>query len=241
MEPVASQASREALRSPERFDAEEVAAKLEPMDASGVISWGFEEFGEDLYFACSFQKTSSIILHLATEINPNARFFYLDTDVLFPETYETRTALEERYGIRFHRYTTITLEQQAETYGDELWNRDPDVCCDIRKVEPMRSALSAVDCWVSGIRREDSVVRAKAPKLGWDERFGLWKLNPLADWTEEMVWSYIEENEVPYNPLHDKGYPSIGCTHCTRKPRQGEDPRAGRWAGTDKTECGLHG
>ena len=135
----------------------------------------------------------------------------------------------------------ITLEQQAGLYGDELWSRDPDSCCVIRKVEPMRSALAAVDVWVSGIRRSDSQTRAKAPKFAWDKRFGLWKLNPLADWSEKQVWSYIHEHDVPYNPLHDQGYPSIGCTHCTRKPAAGEDARAGRWAGRDKTECGLHG
>jgi phosphoadenosine phosphosulfate reductase len=161
--------------------------------------------------------------------------------VLFPETYQTKDRLEERYGIKFHKYGSMTLEQQAGLYGDELWARDPDACCGIRKVDPMRSALSAVDCWVSGIRRQDSQTRAKAPKFAWDKRFNLWKLNPLADWSEKDVWRYISDNDIPYTPLHDQGYPSIGCTHCTRKPAEGEDDRAGRWAGTTKTECGLHG
>ena len=201
---------------------------------------------EDLGFdpeavAAELEKTSSVTVHLAHSINPDARFFYLDTDVLFPETYETKDRLEERYGIRFHRYSSITLEQQAGLYGDQLWGRDADACCGIRKVEPMRSALSAVDLWVSGIRRSDSHTRARAPKFGWDKRFGLWKLNPLADWSEEQVWAYINDHDIPYNPLHDQGYPSIGCTHCTRKPAAGEDARAGRWAGLEKTECGLHG
>ena len=171
-----------------------------------------------MYIACSFQKTSSVTIHMAQNINADARFFYLDTDVLFPETYETKNRLEQRYGINFHRYSSITLEQQKGLYGDELWSRDPDSCCGIRKVEPMRSALAAVDLWVSGIRRYDSETRAGAPKFGWDTRFGLWKLNPLADWTEKQVWYYIDEHDIPYNPLHDQGYPSIGCTHCTRKP-----------------------
>jgi phosphoadenosine phosphosulfate reductase len=173
--------------------------------------------------------------------DPEAKAEELDTDVLFPETYETKNRLEERYGINFHRYSSITLEQQKGLYGDELWSRDPDACCGIRKVEPMRSALAAVDLWVSGIRRSDSQTRAKAPKFSWDKRFGLWKLNPLADWSEDQVWAYIQEHDVPYNTLHDQGYPSIGCTHCTRKPAEGEDARAGRWAGLEKTECGLHG
>ncbi len=240
MEPVASQASREALRSPERFDAEEVAAKLEPMDASGVISWGFEEFGEDLYFACSFQKTSSIILHLATEINPGARFFYLDTDVLFPETYATRDRLAERFGVEFERYDSIPLDEQARLYGDKLWKSDPDACCAIRKVEPMKRALSEVECWVSGIRRQDSQTRAGAPKFSWDGRFGLWKLNPLADWTERDVWTHLNSHGIPYNPLHDQGYPSIGCTHCTVPVHPGQSARDGRWFGLGKVECGIN-
>jgi phosphoadenosine phosphosulfate reductase len=223
------------------FDPEAVAAELEEASADEALRWALDTFHPAMYIACSFQKTSSVTVHLAHSINSDARFFYLDTDVLFPETYETKDRLEKRYGINFHRYSSITLEQQAGLYGDELWGRDPDACCGIRKVEPMRSALAAVDLWVSGIRRSDSQTRARAPKFGWDKRFGLWKLNPLADWSEEQVWAYIQENDIPYNPLHDQGYPSIGCTHCTRKPGAGEDARAGRWAGLEKTECGLHG
>ena len=223
------------------FDPDAVAAELEEASAEEGLRWALERFHPGMYIACSFQKTSSVTVHMAHAINPEARFFYLDTDVLFPETYETKARLEERYGIRFHRYSSITLEQQKGLYGDELWSRDPDACCGIRKVEPMRSALAAVDLWVSGIRRSDSQTRAGAPKFGWDKRFGLWKLNPLADWTEEQVWSYISKHDIPYNPLHDQGYPSIGCTLCTRKPAAGEDARAGRWAGLEKTECGLHG
>jgi phosphoadenosine phosphosulfate reductase len=223
------------------FDPETISAELEEASAEEALRWALDTFHPGLYIACSFQKTSSVTVHLANQINPEARFFYLDTDVLFEETYATRDALQERYGIRFHRYSSITLEQQAGLHGDALWNRDPDACCGIRKVEPMRSALAAVDCWVSGIRRADSQTRAKAPKFAWDKRFGLWKLNPLADWSEEQVWDYVREHDIPYNPLHDQGYPSIGCTHCTRKPAAGEDARAGRWAGSEKTECGLHG
>jgi phosphoadenosine phosphosulfate reductase len=223
------------------FDPEAVAAELEDASAEEALGWALDTFSPRMYIACSFQKTSSVTVHMAHSINPDARFFYLDTDVLFPETYETKDRLEERYSINFHRYSSITLEQQKGLYGDELWNRDPDSCCGIRKVEPMRSALAAVDLWVSGIRRSDSQTRAGAPKFGWDKRFGLWKLNPLADWSEQEVWSYISKHDIPYNSLHDQGYPSIGCTHCTRRPGAGEDARAGRWAGLDKTECGLHG
>ena len=158
---------------------------------------------------------------MATQINPEARFFYLDTDVLFPETYETRDRLGEHLGIEFDRFHNLTLEEQAAEHGDELWKRDPDSCCGLRKVEPMRRALSSVDCWVAGVRREDSESRSHTPKFGWDKRFGLWKLNPLADWSERDVWNYIHEHHLPYNPLHDQGYPSIGCTHCTQAGRAG--------------------
>jgi phosphoadenosine phosphosulfate reductase len=222
------------------IDAEAVAADLETKGAQEALEWAFETFHPSLFIACSFQKTSSVVIDIATKIDPDARFFYLDTDVLFPETYETRDRLAEHYGIEFERFHNITLEQQARRYGDELWKSDPDSCCGIRKVEPMREALSSVDAWVSGIRREDSQHRANAPKFTWDRRFGLWKLNPIADWTQEQVWNYINENRVPYNPLHDRNYPSIGCTHCTKPVGPGEDPRAGRWAGASKTECGIN-
>jgi phosphoadenosine phosphosulfate reductase len=222
------------------IDAEAVAAELEDRSASDALAWMFDTFGEQHYIACSFQKTSSVTLHLATEINPAARFFYLDTDVLFPETYETRDRLAEHFDIDFHRYHNLTIPEQAEQYGDELWKREPDSCCGLRKVEPMRQALSSVDCWVSGIRRGDSSNRSSAPKFAWDKRFGLWKLNPLADWSERDVWNHIRENRIPYNPLHDRGYPSIGCTHCTQPVGPGGDPRDGRWVGTAKTECGIN-
>ncbi len=225
----------------EIVDPVAVAAELEAMDAAGAIAWALRTFQPRLYFATSFQKTSSVIIDLAWRASPQARFFYLDTDLLFEETYTTRDALAARYGVTFDRYSGISLDQQTALYGDRLWDRQPDACCGIRKVEPMRQALSGSDCWVSGIRRVDSQTRAGAAKFGWDRRFGLWKLNPLADWTDQDVWKYINDNQLPYNPLHDAGYPSIGCTHCTRPPGNGLAARAGRWADAHKTECGLHG
>jgi phosphoadenosine phosphosulfate reductase len=223
------------------LDPEAVAAELEPRSAGDAMEWAFRTFGADsLYIACSFQKTSSVVIDIATKIAPDARFFYLDTDVLFDETYDTRDRFEDHYGIEFERYHNVSLGEQARLYGDELWKRDPDSCCGIRKVEPMREALSQVDAWVSGIRREDSQHRANAPKFSWDKRFGLWKLNPIADWSEKDVWNYIREHRVPYNPLHDRSYPSIGCTHCTAPVEPGQDARAGRWAGASKTECGIN-
>lgn len=222
------------------IDPREVNARLEPLGAADAIAWAIEAFQPSLYFACSFQKTSSVIIDIAQRIEPATRFFYLDTDLLFEQTYATRDALAARYGIEFDRFHNISVDEQARLYGDNLWARQPDACCGIRKVEPMRKALSGIDCWVSGIRRDDSQTRAGAAKFGWDKRFGLWKLNPLADWSDEQVWTHIKKHDVPYNPMHDAGYPSIGCTHCTRPPGNGAGSRDGRWANAEKTECGLN-
>ncbi len=222
------------------LDHEAIADELEELNARETVEWMFDQFGQDHYIACSFQKTSSVTAHIATQVNPEARFFYLDTDFLFPETYETRDRLAERLGIEFDRYHNLTPEEQAAEYGEELWKSDPDTCCALRKVEPMRRALSSVDCWVAGVRRGDSSSRSKTPKFAWDRKFNLWKLNPLANWTERDVWNYIHEHRLPYNPLHDQGYPSIGCTHCTQPVAPGGSSRDGRWAGLSKTECGIN-
>ena len=226
--------------TPADLDHEAIAAELEHSTAQEALEWMFENFGERHYIACSFQKTSSITAHLASTVNPEARFFYLDTEVLFEESYDTRDRLAEALGIEFDRFHNLTLEEQEAEHGPELWNRDPDACCALRKVEPMRRALSSVDCWVAGVRRADSSSRSTTPKFGWDKRFNLWKLNPLADWSERDVWNYIREHHLPYNPLHDRGYPSIGCTHCTKPVEPGGDLRDGRWSGLAKTECGIN-
>jgi phosphoadenosine phosphosulfate reductase len=195
-----------------------------------------ERFHPRLYVACSFQKEASVIMDMLLKIEPDARFFTLDTGLLFPETYATWKRIEDRYGINIEVYEGISVARQAKLHGDELWKRNPDACCDIRKVSPLKRALSEVDAWVTGLRREQSPERAGTPKLEWDDKHELWKASPLADWSDKDVWRYIVENDVPYNDLHDQGYSSIGCTHCTR-PGNG---RAGRWAQTDKVECGLH-
>jgi phosphoadenosine phosphosulfate reductase len=225
----------------EAVDPAEIAAELEPLPAEELIAWAIETFHPKLQFATSFQKTSSVIIDIAHSIEPEARFFYLDTELLFPETYAARDAIAAHYGVEFERFAGITVAEQEAAHGANLWRRDPDACCRIRKVEVMREALSGMHCWVSGIRRSDSETRAGAAKFGWDKRFGLWKLNPLADWDEKRIWNHIKDNHVPYNELHDQGYPSIGCMPCTSMPGEGEDARAGRWAGTDRTECGING
>ena len=225
----------------ELVDPAALSAELEPFAAEELVAWALERFHPDLRFAVSFQKTSSVVIDLVHRIEPRARFFYVDTGLLFPETYETRDALAARYGIEFERFGDFPLAAQEERDAANLLRPVQDGCCADRKVELMRTALSDVSCWASGIRRVDSESRAGAAKFGWDERFGLWKLNPLADWDDKRVWNYIKEHHVPYNPLHDQGYPSIGCVPCTSTAVAGEDSRAGRWAGTDRTECGIHG
>jgi len=202
---------------------------LESLSAREVLAHVVDEFHPRLYVACSFQKEASVILDMLLAIEPQARVFTLDTGVLFPETYETWRRIEQRYGIEIDVYRGEWI--------DGMWQRDPDGCCGLRKVEPLERALSGVDAWITGLRRDQSASRAETPKLGPDEGHpGKLKCAPLADWTEKDVWRYIAEHDVPYHPLHDRGYESIGCTHCT----VAGGGRDGRWAGTDKIECGLH-
>jgi phosphoadenosine phosphosulfate reductase len=204
--------------------------------AETVLAEAVERFHPRLYVACSFQKEASVIMDLLLRIEPEARFFTLDTGLFFPETYATWAALEECYGVAIDVYSGPSLAEQAATHGDVLWDRDPDACCAQRKVAPLTAALGQVDAWVSGVRREQSATRRDVEELHWDARHGLWKANPLAAWTERDVWRYICDHEVPYNPLHNRGYASIGCSPCTHPG----DGREGRWVASGKTECGLH-
>ena len=214
-----------------------IAPDVEHLTAEQLLEHVVDRFHPRLYVACSFQKEASVIMDMLVKIEPSARFFTLDTGFLFDETKSTWRALEEHYGITVEAAAGMSVEEQARRHGDELWKSDPDACCGIRKVVPLKERLSTVDAWVAGLRRDQSAARASTPKLHWDEKHGLWKANPLADWSERDVWNYIAENGVPYNSLHDQGYSSIGCTHCTLP----SDDRAGRWAGTGKLECGIHG
>jgi phosphoadenosine phosphosulfate reductase len=210
---------------------------LDRASAEEVLEYAVDKFHPRLYVACSFQKEASVIMDMLLRIEPSARFFTLDTDLLFEETYETRRKLEERFDIEVEVYRGMSLAEQEVKHGPELWKTNPDACCGIRKVTPLKRALDDVDAWVAGLRREQSSSRRGAKKIDWDLRHGLWKANPLADWSEREVWEYIARHDVPYNSLHDRGYPSIGCTRCTLPADAG---REGRWADADKTECGLH-
>ena len=212
------------------------AADVEAMSAEEILALVVEAFPGRVSLACSFQKEESVLLDLLLAIDRDARVFALDTHVLFPETYDVWRAVEKRYGIEVEVYEGPSLGRQAAVHGEGLWERNPDLCCAIRKVQPLSRALADLDCWITGMRREQSPTRAGAPKLGWDATHELWKANPLADWDDARVRTYIAERGLPVNALHDAGYSSIGCTHCTQ-PGEG---REGRWSGSEKVECGLH-
>jgi phosphoadenosine phosphosulfate reductase len=210
-----------------------VPEELEALSAEDLLRWAHEEFGERLCLTCSWQRQSSALVHMVSELGLDVDVIELDTLVLFPETYDTRDKLVERYALTLKSFRPIDPI-------DRLWETDVDRCCGIRKVEPLERALAGYDAWITGIRRDQSPSRANAQKVEWSERYGVWKIQPLVDWSSKRVDAYLTVNEIPYNPLHDQGYPSIGCIHCTRPVAAGEDDRAGRWAGSTKLECGIH-
>ena len=222
-------------------DLKLISDEFEKAPPEAVLRWAVEEFGPDVALATGFGAEGCVLVAMLSAINPGTRIFYLDTDLLFPETYALRDQLEARYGVRFERRATrLSLSAQAAEYGERLWERRPDLCCQLRKVEPLKEMLSGLRAWVTAIRRDQSPARARIGIVERDEKFGLIKINPLAGWSSRDVWNYVAKHDVPYNPLHDHGYPSIGCAPCTTPVQIGEDPRAGRWRGTGKTECGLH-
>ena len=214
----------------------QLPADAEALTPEEVLGFVLEHFPGRVSLACSFQKEEAVLLDMLFGLEPKARVFALDTHVLFPETYAVWREVEQRYRTKIEVYEGPSLGRQAAVHGDELWRSKPDLCCSIRKVEPLNRALSDLDAWITGLRRDQSPARANAPKLGWDEQHELWKANPLADWTDEVCWDYIRARGLPYNPLHDRGYDSIGDTHST-EPGSG---RSGRWAGSAKVECGIH-
>jgi phosphoadenosine phosphosulfate reductase len=199
---------------------------LEPASAPEVLAYAVERFHPRLKAACSFQKEESVVAHMLSQIESATSLFTIDTGVLFPETLETWKRFEERFG--------LPIEVIDASSPGAPWTQEN--CCGAAKVAGLERALESTEAWITGIRREQAPTRAAAAKLERDERRGIWKFNPLADWTERDVWTYIFKHDLPYHPLHDQGYASIGCAPCTR-PGAG---REGRWAGEDKTECGLH-
>jgi len=202
---------------------------VESLSAEEILRFCVETFPGKVSLACSFQKEESVLLDLLFAIDPKVRVFAIDTRYLFPETYELWREVERRYDTKVEVF-------QGPPVEDGLWDSKPDLYLAIAKIAPLNHALLDLDCWITGVRRDQSPTRADTPKLAWDAKHELWKANPLADWSDDMVWATIKERGLPYNPLHDQGYSSIGDTHSTL-PGEG---REGRWAGTDRTECGLH-
>jgi phosphoadenosine phosphosulfate reductase len=207
-----------------------------------ILDWALRVYRGRIALACSFGgPTGAAVLDMVMRIDRSTPVYYLDTGLLFEQTHRLVERVRERYGIEPIRVEPeLTLEQQEGSYGPELWSRDPDACCNIRKVLPQATFLRGYRAWISGIRRDQSPTRSATPALQWDAQFDLVKVNPLANWDERAVWKYVHENEVPYNELLDRGYASIGCVPCTRAIAAGESLRAGRWSGFAKTECGLH-
>jgi phosphoadenosine phosphosulfate reductase len=214
----------------------QLPADVEALSAEEVIAWALEQFPGRVSLACSFQKEETVLLDMLFALEPKARVFAIDTHYLFPETYAYWHEVEQRYKTPIEIFAGPSQQELEAVHGERVWEHKPDLYLAVTKVAPLVTALGGLDAWITGIRRDQSPTRANAPKLGWDEQRELWKANPLADWTDEMCWDYIRARELPYNPLHDRGYASIGDTHSTQ-PGEG---RSGRWAGTDKTECGIH-
>ncbi len=228
------------------WESAELAAQNEVFERRGgpaedVLVWMANRYRPEVALACSFGLEDCALVDMLSRHAPNVGIFYLDTQLLFPEAHATRDRLMERYAIRPLRILPrLDPEAQAAEFGPALWARHPDACCAMRKIQPLQAFLATQRAWITGIRREQSPTRLHAPFVEWDRQFGLAKANPLAAWTAADAWRYVRDHAVPYNPLHDCGFPSIGCWPCTRAVQPGEDARAGRWSGFAKTECGLH-
>lgn len=225
-------------------ELQELNRQFEKASPQDILAYSLQQYFPKIILACSFGAEDVVLVDMMLQINPSATLFYLDTEFLFPETLEVRDRIQAKYhllpGQIIQVKPALTPEEQARKYGEALWLRHPDECCNLRKVEPLAGILKDYDAWITGIRRDQSPTRAGAGLVEWDQRFHLVKFNPLAKWTQEDVWTYIRSHHVPYNSLHDRHYPSIGCTHCTGPVMPGEDPRSGRWRSSGKTECGLH-
>jgi phosphoadenylyl-sulfate reductase (thioredoxin) len=221
-------------------DLEAAARDLEAASAPDILRWAVAHVPR-LTFATGFGAEGCVLVDLIARERLPIDVFTLDTGVLFPETHELWDRLQDKYGVAIRAVRPAeTIAAQAVAHGPRLWERDPDRCCDLRKVAPLGAELRKFDGWITALRRDQTPQRATAPVVERDGKFGLIKLNPLARWTHDQVWAHLYAHDVPYNALHERNYPSIGCAPCTSPVSPGEDPRAGRWKGTVKTECGLH-
>jgi phosphoadenosine phosphosulfate reductase len=224
-----------------RVDWSEVNERLDRATPWEILRWAVETFYPRLTMATAFGPEGCVILHMLAEIEPRVRVFNLETGYQFAETLALRDRIAERYGIEVELVSAReTVAEYESRHGGPVYRTNPDQCCHDRKLVPLRRAVAGYEAWISAIRADQSAHRAKASVVGWDGKFGLVKVNPLLRWTKRDVWAFVVTNQVPYNPLHDQGYPSIGCWPCTHAVDPGQDERAGRWAGQAKTECGLH-
>lgn len=223
--------------------SEEFPIENETKGALAVLQWAYENYAEDkIVYSSSFGAEAIVLIDLISQVKPDAHIVFLDTGLHFPQTYEVIGKMEKRFpSLKIERkQPAITLDEQAAEYGSALWKREPNQCCQIRKVIPLRETLTSKEAWISGLRREQSPTRKDTQFVNKDEKFKNIKICPLIHWTWDEVWEYIRRKDLPYNELHDHNYPSIGCFPCTQPVEEGGDSRAGRWAGIGKTECGLH-
>jgi len=245
--PMTAELARTTYEPPqqrsEEFLAELAVAsqRLETATPLEILRWAVDRYHPRLSMATAFGPEGCVILHFLSQVEPGVNVFNLDTGYQFPETLELRDRIAARYGIEVElKKPDLPVEQYEKQHGGPLYQRDPDRCCFDRKIKVLRRAIVGMEAWMSGIRRDQSPHRAHTPIVGWDKKFGLVKISPLANWTKQDVWKLITSEDVPYNPLHDQGFPSVGCWPCTRAIETDQDERAGRWSGTNKTECGLH-
>jgi phosphoadenosine phosphosulfate reductase len=236
----------QAAAAPERKEVDleqlaEFSRQLESASPPEIIAWAVENYFPKLTMATAFGPEGCLIIHWLAEIEPRTSVFNLDTGYQFKETLELRDRIAARYGIEVElKRPELSVEEYEAKHGGPVYKTNPDQCCRERKLKVLADAAVGMNAWMSGIRRDQSPDRAKAAIVGWDKKFGLVKISPLANWTKNQVWKMIVDEKIPYNPLHDQGYTSIGCWPCTRAVMFGEDERAGRWSGTGKVECGLH-
>lgn len=208
-----------------------------------VLEWSYKTYGEEIVYACSFGIEGIVLIDLIAKVKPDAQIVFLDTDVHFKETYETIERVKAKYPTLniILKKPALTLQEQEKAFGDRLWETAPNQCCKIRKLDPLNEVLTGAKAWISGLRHEQSETRKHVQFINKDDRFQSVKICPLIHWTWKDVWRYVSKHELTYNVLHDNGYPSIGCEHCTKPAFTMEDLRSGRWQGQGKTECGLHG
>ena len=222
-------------------ELKQASDRLETAPPAEILRWAADRYGQDLTMATAFGPEGCCIIHMLAEVAEQTPIFNLDTGYQFPETLQLRERIAEKYGIVVElKQPELSVVEYEQQHGEPLYKTRPDQCCLDRKVKVLRRAIAGKHAWISAIRRDQSPDRARAPIVGWDQKFGLVKVNPLANWTKQDVWNLITGEDIPYNPLHDQGYTSIGCQPCTRAVLFGEDERAGRWSGSAKTECGLH-